>query len=208
MVKMEYEVNSENQSMKNQFNKETFNKIKNSGKDTEFDTERWYSISYSEFIRILETNKNEQGTPGFYDPADFVLAASFAFSWLARIPRLNQSNYLYPFADAAIVSYFFEIDRGNFDKDLDFEIVSGVSKNLDNSIVAVSKMFHFLSPNYFPIIDSKVIQSWNEWFPEYKLPKKITVEKYQLYAQLMREWSKNTGLSLRNLELSLFHYEK
>lgn len=194
--------------MKKQFNKETYNKIKNSGKDTEFDTERWYSISYSEFIRILETNKNEQGTPGFYDPTDFVLAASFAFSWLARIPRLNQSNYSYPFADAAIVSYFFEIDRGNFDKDLDFEIISGVSKNLDNSIVVVSKMFHFLSPNYFPIIDSKVIQSWNEWFPEYKLPKKITVEKYLLYAQLMREWSKNTGLSLRNLELSLFHYEK
>lgn len=192
--------------MKNQFNKETYNQIKNSGKDTELDTERWYSSSYSKFIRILETNKIEQGTPGFYEPSDFVLAASFAFSWLARIPRLNHSRYSYPFADAAIVSYFFEIDRGNFDKVLDYELVSGVSKNLDNSVVAVSKMFHFLSPNYFPIIDKKVIYSWNKLFLEYKLPKKITVNKYLLYAELMREWSKNTGLSLRDLELSLFRY--
>ena len=194
--------------MKNQFNLETYNKIQSLKSNILHDTERWYSSSYSEYIRILETNKLEFGTPGFYDSSDFVLAASFAFSWLARIPRLNHSRYSYPFGDAAIVSYFFEIDRGNFDKDLDYEIVSGISKNLDNSIVAVSKMFHFLSPNYFPIIDSKVIHSWNEWFPEYKLPKKITVEKYLLYAQLMSEWSKNTGVSLRELEVSLFHCEK
>jgi thermostable 8-oxoguanine DNA glycosylase len=69
-------------------------------------------------------------------------------------------------------------------------------------------MFHFLSPNYFPIIDSKVITAWNEWFPKHKLPKKITVQKYLEYADLMREWSKNTGVSLRELELSLFEYEK
>jgi hypothetical protein len=194
--------------MKNQFNLETYKKTHSFKSNNLQDTERWYSSSYTEYIRILETNKLEFGTPGFYDPSDFVLAASFAFSWLARIPRLNHSLYSYPFCDAAIVSYFFEIDRGNFDKDLDFEIVSGVSKNLDNSIVAVSKMFHFLSPNYFPIIDSKVIQSWNEWFHEYQLPKKITVKKYLLYADLMRVWSKNTGVSLRELEVTLFHYEK
>jgi hypothetical protein len=28
------------------------------------------------------------------------------------------------------------------------------------------------------------------------------------YADLMREWSKNIGVSLRELELSLFEYEK
>jgi hypothetical protein len=194
--------------MKNQFNLETYKKIHSFKSNNLQDTERWYSSSYTEYIHILETNKLEFGTPGFYDPSDFVLAASFAFSWLARIPRLNHSRYSYPFGDAAIVSYFFEIDRGNFDKELDFEIVSGVSKNLDNSIVAVSKMFHFLSPNYFPIIDSKVITAWNDWFPEYKLPKKITVQKYLLYADLMREWSKNTAFSLRELEVLLFHYEK
>lgn len=194
--------------MKNQFNLETYKKIQSFKSNNLQDTERWYRNSYSEYIRILETNKLEFGTPGFYDPSDFVLAASFAFSWLARIPRLNHSRYSYPFCDAAIVSYFFEIDRRNFDKELDYEIVHGISKNLDNSIVAVSKMFHFLSPNYFPIIDSKVIAAWNNWFPEYKLPKKITVQKYLLYADLMREWSENTAFSLRELEVSLFHYEK
>ena len=194
--------------MKNQFNIDTYNKIKSLKRKTEQETEKWYLYSYINYIRIFETNKREFGTPGFYEPSDFVLAASFAFSWLARIPRLHNSIYSFPFGDAAIVSYFFEIDRGNFDKELDFNIVSGVSKNLDNSIVAVSKMFHFLSPNYFPIIDSKVIATWNEWFPEHKLPKKITVQKYLEYADLMREWSKNTGVSLRELELSLFEYEK
>jgi hypothetical protein len=28
------------------------------------------------------------------------------------------------------------------------------------------------------------------------------------YADLMREWSKNTGVSFRELEVSLFEYEK
>ena len=68
-------------------------------------------------------------------------------------------------------------------------------------------MLHFLTPNYFPIIDSKVINTWNKWFPQYKLPKKVNVKQYLDYAQNMRDWSVKTGVSLRDLEKALFRFD-
>jgi len=150
----------------------------------------------------------EKGKIGFYGPDDFVLAASFAFSWLARIPRLHYSSGVeFPFADAKLCAYFYNIDNGLFNSALDLEIVNELTVHLDNSIIAVSKMLHFLTPNYFPIIDSKVINTWNKWFPQYKLPKKVNVKQYLDYAQNMRDWSVKTGVSLRDLEKALFRFD-
>ena len=145
----------------NYFNIDTFNQIKKGELKTSLDTELWYDKTYSIYLRILESNKIEKGD-GFYDPDDFVLAASFAFSWLARIPRLYYSSGVrFPFADAKLCGYFHNIDKGQFNSALDLEIVNELTEHLDNSIIAVSKMLHFLTPNYFPIIDSKVIITWN-----------------------------------------------
>ena len=192
----------------NYFNEDTFNQIKKGELKTSLDTEIWYNKTYSNYLRILESNKMEKGKIGFYGPDDFVLAASFAFSWLARIPRLHYSSGVeFPFADAKLCAYFYNIDNGLFNSDLDLEIVNELTVHLDNSIIAVSKMLHFLTPNYFPIIDSKVINTWNKWFPQYKLPKKVNVKQYLDYAQNMRDWSVKTGVSLRDLEKALFRFD-
>lgn len=167
--------------------------------------EYFYRRSYSLYIEILDRNKNEKGEIGYYDPDDFVLAVSFAFSWLARIPKIHESTGMnYPFTDAAFCSYFKEIDRGNTSVDEDRRIVSNLTEVLDHSVVATSKTLHFLAPEYFPMIDKKVTTNWNSLFPQYQMLKNPTIDSYLNYCQRMRTWSRNTKTNLRKLEFCLF----
>tara|TARA_B100000963_G_C22441075_1_gene586591 strand:- start:119 stop:712 length:594 start_codon:yes stop_codon:yes gene_type:complete len=189
----------------NYFDKNTYDKIRSLEKDVVNHTDLWYDSTYDDFIRILEDNKLEKGQKGYYGPDDFLIASSFAFSWLARIPRVYENdNFRFPNISVYHSEYFNKIDKREFNENNDFKIFTEFVEILDNSVVAVSKMFHFLSPNYFPIIDSKVVSSWNLWFPEHSLPKKISTKKYLFYAKLMRNWSSKTDLSLRSLEKALF----
>lgn len=190
----------------NHFTEKTYNKIVVGARQQDLDTESWYKSTYEHYLRILESNKLDNDSKGFYNPDDFVVAASFAFSWLARIPRLHNNDF--PFVDTEVVHYFYEIDSGNSNPEMDEKIITRFVSCLDNSVVAVSKMVHFLSPNHFPIIDSKVIETWNHFFPQHRLPKKVSIHQYLQYAQLMRDWSSKSGVSLRELEVTLFNYEK
>ncbi len=186
------------------FTKETYEEIK-ANKPKELRTGYWYDATYETYIRILEDNKLDKGSKGFYDPDDIVLAASFAFSWLARIPSLpKKTNSLDDLV--GIIHRFNQIDQGVYDTEMDEKIIKELVSTYDNSVVAVSKMIHFLSPNYFPIIDSKVIESWNKLFPVYKLPKKIDIDRYLIYAKYMRDWSLKSGVSLRELEKAIFEF--
>ena len=190
----------------NHFSKETYQKITNTISE-ESRTDNWYDATYETYIRILEDNKLDNGSKGFYNPDDIVLAASFAFSWLARIPSLPTPSFRLD-APVDVIHHLYQIDRGEFNADTDKEVINELVSKLDNSVVAVSKMLHFLSPNYFSIIDSKVIASWNKLFPQHKLPKKIDINRYMTYAQLMRDWSAKSGIELRELEKALFKYQE
>lgn len=187
----------------NYFTEETYKLLKSNVADAQR-TDPWYQATYENYIYILQENKH-QGSEGFYNYDAFVLSASFAFSWLARIPTFYKNGFDIE-EPVKIIHHLHQIDEKEFDPQMDEQMITELVSIFDHSVVAVSKMIHFLSPDYFPIIDSKVIKSWNNVFPEHKLPQKIDVKRYLEYAKHMRLWSKKSNVSLRNLEIALFKY--
>lgn len=187
------------------FSIETYKNIRGSA-PKDLRTGNWYEATYDSYIQILEDNKLDRGSEGFYNSDDFLIAASFAFSWLARIPTLKKPMFDLD-KPVDIIYHLNQIDNKVYNAEMDEKMISELVSKLDNSVVAVSKMLHFLSPNYFPIVDAKVIESWNILFPEHRLPKKIDIERYLHYSHLMRDWSAKTGITLRELEKALFEFK-
>ena len=189
----------------NYFTNETYNLLKSNKREAQR-TDPWYNATYENYISVLEDNKH-QGSKGFYSYNAFILSASFAFSWLARIPTFYKDGFNIE-EPVKIIHHLHNIDAAEFDTQMDEEMIIELVSIFDNSVVAVSKMVHFLSPDYFPIIDSKVIITWNQIFPEHKLPKTIDIARYLEFSQKMRTWSVETGIKLRDLEIALFQYQQ
>lgn len=93
-----------------------------------------------------------------------------------------------------------------------------LSKLVNNSMVGTSKMLHLFFPKYVPIIDSRVLVGWNEFFkihylnhPDLKLPTtfpariEAQVEIYFLYWKMLLKWIEATEKSsLRDIEESFY----
>ncbi|TPG68655.1 hypothetical protein EEL31_09050 [Brevibacillus laterosporus] len=87
---------------------------------------------------------------------------------------------------------------------------------INNSIVGTSKVLYYIAPKYVPIIDSRVIRSWQAFFGDKSLSKiinnqyvKSQYEKYDAYIKywdLLNNWIDNVhnSVTLREVETMLY----
>lgn len=99
-----------------------------------------YLKSYPEFIRYFRDLLS-------FESHHLVIAGNFTYGWLARIVRLHEKHF-----DAALASAAkaFEGDE------LEENEICSVAYWLDNSVVATSKLLHFICPEVYAIWDSRV----------------------------------------------------
>lgn len=84
---------------------------------------------------------------------------------------------------------------------------------INNSIVGASKVIHLFNDNA-PIIDSRVIKSWNYFFPKKELKIKSDVSGYLRYWEMILIWqeainkARKKKVSVRNIEKLFFDLAK
>jgi hypothetical protein len=101
------------------------------------------------------------------------------------------------------------------------KVIMELTKIVNHSVVGVSKLLHIIYPKSFPIIDSRVASGWNKYFKSeittgeivaictswyWKTESQLTikVENYLKYKNYLSFWSKNIGLSIRDIEVLFY----
>ena len=93
-----------------------------------------------------------------------------------------------------------------------------LAKLVNNSTVGASKMLHLFFPKYVPIIDSRVLIGWNQFFkpdyinyPQLKLPDTFPakiesqVELYFKYWMFLLDWTETIkGSTIREIEEAFY----
>ena len=161
--------------------------------------DEWYALSEP----IFKSQPLEQ-------PSDLIRYIAYAYSWMPRIPEIRQ--------DGEILQQLFDLATklrgGKITTEKErAHLVSEFSAYVNNSIIGASKVLHFLHDEV-PIIDRRVIISWNRENPDHTLPKSLTrsdanIEKYVTFWYQMEAWlsecrKEDHTLTMRHLEKALF----
>ncbi len=182
------------------------------------DTYRW--LSSKRLYKPLDETWFKTSYPLFADGKapqtknEFYKVIAYAYSWMPTIPNVKEIDN----------NQWREIKR----------LLPTIAKNqeaveklllilipiINNSLVGTSKVLHFISPESVPIIDSRVLATWNRIF---KQNKELTLKKtllldtnktrqiknYMMYREMLIEWKSQCGkpMTLRKLE-ELLYYQK
>ncbi len=144
---------------------------------------------------------------------DIYIAMCIAYSWMPTMldiyepPKRSLDDYV-PIVKSFAKYKTLEIFQKNEKKI--FNDFFAVAKLVNNSVVGASKMLHLFYPTYVPIIDSRVLKGWNNFFvndvkqfPEIKLPSYFPddlekqVEMYIRYWKLLLRWG--AEINIKNI---------
>lgn len=160
----------------------------------------WYQLSYPLF-------KNQP----LESIDDLWRLIAYAYAWMPTIPSVNSDLIN---NESVLLKKLIQLQNGNLDEKE--SIVEELVPVINNSVVGLSKVLHFVSPDFVPIIDSRVLKGWRSFFDKHtpkdkrlSLPKSINssnqIKTYLKYWDLINLWSCNSGESLRKIEVSLFN---
>ena len=112
-------------------------------KKLEINTKNSYLRSYPHFIRFFETIET-------LDVPDIINGAHMVYGWMPRVLNLGEvkTNHL---------DLFNRAKNGEL---LDTQELAGLKILVNNSIVGLSKLLHFISPKQYAIYDSRVLSYW------------------------------------------------
>ncbi|CAN7458343.1 hypothetical protein [Paenibacillus sp. LjRoot56] len=154
--------------------------------------DNWFEVSELIFKNHPLENKS-----------DFIKIIAFAYSWMPTIPKLVGDidwEYVHP--------ALLELKKGNMAIRLD--LLKILVPYINNSIVGTSKVLHYIAPEYVPIIDSRVINSWtklfNSQFEKEMNHKHKRFTAYLSYWDDLNLWHSNLNerVRLRELESMLY----
>jgi hypothetical protein len=173
---------------------------------------KWYDLSYGVFTHHVL--KSEE---------DFVKIVAFAYSWMPTVPEWYDSfDWIYC---APLIESLREGDLS-----VRKALLEHLVPVINNSIVGVSKVLHFISPYNTPIIDSNVIAAWRKLFFPHGLSRGSSqlarlpgdfgnygkdarkrsrhIQLYVQYWDNMLTWSANCGdmAEMRDIESLLYAY--
>ncbi|WP_121354854.1 hypothetical protein [Flavisolibacter nicotianae] len=192
----------------NQLNHEAYNQLLKANQDaqqffTAYNGPDWYELTYNLFTSSpLETMN------------DFWRIVAYTYSWMPTIPDVKA--HLIGDPDALLKK--LQALRGGDDTQLEGLFLELIPV-INNSLVGVTKVLHFIAPMTVPIIDRHVLRGWDLFFhdhPEYGAPKlpshrvalnKTHIAKYLTYRETLLRWvAGGTGqFTMRNLELAFFN---
>lgn len=187
---------------------------------------------YNKLIKLSSTLKDKSNTTSYYSQAlslklkplttnDLYTAMCVAYSWMPTMLDIYSSetnslkNYLSVVQRLGKVKVLKDIIKN--EAKIKEDLVQ-LFKLINNSIVGTSKMLHLFYPKQFPIIDSKVLIGWNNFFkmeikdnPDLKLQEHFAgkpegqVDLYIKYWKLILEWSESLkGSTIREIEEAFY----
>jgi hypothetical protein len=167
------------------------------------DDEDWYSLTYPMFTNAPLSNLD-----------DFWKIVAYTYSWMPTIPDVRPHLIRDP---KGLLSMLHLLKSGNVShlSPLLHELVPVIN----NSLIGVSKVLHFIAPEQVPIIDRNVLNGWDLFFfklyphynvpqlPHYKTALNLKhIPKYLEYREVLADWVAG-GLfefSMRDLEFAFF----
>jgi len=162
----------------------------------------WYQLTYDLFKEAPLERMN-----------DFWKIVAYTYSWMPTIPVVKA--HLIKDSDA-LLHRLQELKRGDLSHLQ--KLFQQLIPVINNSLVGISKVLHFIAPDRVPIIDRNVLRGWNIFFKQYSeyeapsLPNYRTslngkhVSKYMMYRDTMIGWVANGEgqFTMRDLEFAFF----
>jgi hypothetical protein len=147
---------------------------------------------------------------------DLFKIAGLVYSWM---PTMLELYYEEDYDFDELIKQINNL--GNIDEMAVKKVIMELTKIVNHSVVGVSKLLHIIYPTSFPIIDSRVASGWNKYFKVeitnseiaaistswyWKTETKLSykVENYMKYKNYLSSWSKNLGLSIRDIEVLFY----
>lgn len=165
--------------------------------------EDWYSITYQLFTDApLDTLD------------DFWKIVAYTYSWMPTIPDVKPQLI----KDTGELLTQLQALKGGDTTNLP-TLLHQLVPVINNSLVGVSKVLHFIAPNQVPIIDRNVLSGWEVFFfimypqegvsklPNYKTAlNRKHIPKYLEYRNVLLQWEANTNgaVTMRHLESAFF----
>jgi len=175
-----------------------------------------YKSNYKKWKQSIENNVYETYLESKCNKfEDLFKIAGLAYSWMPTMLDFHLEDI-----NKERITYLIKKFKEN-DVQIRKELVMTLAKMINNSIVGTSKTLHIINPAFAPMIDSRVIRSWNKFFSNeiskdnfLKLPKTLydkarfekRVDSYILYWDKLRDWEKNLNnrVSIRDIELMFY----
>jgi hypothetical protein len=173
----------------------------------------WFILSYQSFLNYPLNNSE-----------DLIRLIAFAYSWMPTMIKFKSvfDNNIEDVIQA--INLFRNIkDVESFEmlESTIKDVLTKMTKLINNSIVGTSKVLHFNNPQLFPIIDRRVINGWNKFMFVTNQEKKASISNdilispnraiplYILYTKNILYWLKEIRIhevdtSVRDLEICLY----
>ncbi|MCF1420433.1 hypothetical protein [Mangrovimonas futianensis] len=119
-----------------------FDKILQDAKQFSLPESDSYIQSYPEFLKYFERIKG-----GDINEHDLIIASHFVYGWMPTILRLDLNK------KTQVLKYLNAVKSGRL---LDEEELNILKVSINNSMVGLSKLLHFINPENYAIWDSKV----------------------------------------------------
>ncbi len=149
-----------------------------------------YVEVYPEFIKYFDS------ISGTIDEHHLVISSHFVYGWMPTILNLNLEN------KGQVLSLLNAVKKGHL---LTFDEIDILKKCINNSLVGLSKLLHFINPTDYAIWDSRIFRYITEKKSQYGIGK---LESYLEYLQKMKEISKNENYyKIHELVSKHFDYE-
>lgn len=187
---------------------------------------------HKKLLKLAATYKSQSNVISYYPKAislklkpttenDVYIAMCIAYSWMPTMLDIYTNGEKSLNDYVPIVQRFSKIKTLNAinknEKTISDDLVK-LAKLVNNSIVGASKMLHLFYPKTVPIIDSRVLIGWNQFFkfeysnkPKLKIPDSFPgkiesqVELYIKYWKLLMEWTETvSGSTIREIEEALY----
>ena len=176
--------------------------LKSISKDIEFEKENSYHKSYPHFIRFFQENEiNEQ---------NLVIASFFVYGWMPTILKKTKIN-------GDVIEKLNKAKNGHLFSVKELNDLKGF---INNSVVGLSKLLHFINPNIYGIWDSRICKLLTNKNHQQKVNNAKNYREYLDKLQAVKhemgfeEWVKDIysiqpknypDFPLRAVEMTLFH---
>jgi hypothetical protein len=144
---------------------------------------------------------------------EFHKIIAYAYSWMPTIPNVRKISY-------AEWSRIKGLLHANQDNEAEVRrLLQLLIPIINNSLVGTSKVLHFINPVVFPILDTRVLKTWNRLFKSRKalqLRKSLLnnhrdrlIDGYMNYIKLVHQWKDacRRKISIRKIE-ELLYFQK
>lgn len=143
-------------------------------KNTVIDNNDSYVTTYPYLIEFFSSKPS-------LNICDLICGSHMVYGWMPTILHIHIDDRI---NTPEIIQTLNDAKNG---AELSLEKIYNLSKIVNNSVVGASKLLHFISPNNFPIWDSKVYSFIHNKKPHNQSVN--NVNKYLAYTKILKEYS-------------------